>query len=1151
MLDEPIKLQDNLHLYSGDVITINNSNPLLVVADDADKQTIKLRNIKDNKYLKENNKFSQNTENVANYKEIIEDIKLHKEKEEKSNEEELLITSKFYDNKSGNYSKHTFIFAETRQKEHSVTQSKEFTFGASANLKLTFSSLAGLDIGGKFEKKIGDSNTVKTVDSETIQESSEVSEKEVLIRIGEAINSAYQGLSHVLFVFAGRFSDQEKEGFQKLSAFKIINSFITVVRSRFDNFGNKKACEKDRESLEKEGGSEISQVFNNCRGLLHVDNDKKDEDSYYLKEKEKLENEKNQANIDQKEEIEQRENKLNANIAENVREEMKGKEMREFATVIESDSKINNSLEERIDNIGSAELEEISISEAQKSTPNEASEKKTILLIGRTGRGKSTLANVLTNRREIEREKVTKEFEEKNNKCHKCEQEFVRGVNKEKKDNKWIKALIEEKGPYLFHEEVIDTPGIGDNRKDLPPEKILDIIAEAIFLVKEGVSHVFFITDGRFEKYEMATYNVLRRLLFDKAIVQYTTIIRTKFDDFNKKEVCQKDLKEIREENAELREIIDSCRGMLHLISDKNCKIEDNENKFEKTLVEESRIETKLAVSEKKEQVDINQNIEFEENNVINDRFEEIIILGDKRDELKKEIEEKEKNIRQKVLKHIFNNYEGITSELGGTKVLGNNFKTACVHFCAWLQNDKKLTVQEVEKLSRGDFEELMEAYADQSKEVIDIYISQKENQDAISDSQVLEKSNVRSINVLLIGRSGSGKSTLANVISGTNKFKEGEFGVSETREINDEIFEMNRIKYRVIDTPGLGDTKMSKIETLQEISKVYDKIKHGLSQVLFVNSGRFTPEEIEIYNMLKEILFDENIAKYTTIVRTNFNNFEDGEKCEEDVKLLLEEDNKAITEMIKSCDKRIIHVDNPPINISGSGSKRVKRQIDLNKEIREISRERLIDHLAKCDKIYKPESIDVLNKIQSKERYEDFDNKKWDSGNKAINEFILNYQLQATSEIFKTIKNWQNEIKGKKDTEFYRQYLDAEEHNKIYHEDLAVPTFYETKIYHNRLLNIHPDFTPELQKEDVKRKDSEAPSIENDEKELSQEFVQYYQQQYEARQEVNYFPANTILVNNSSLPQNPIPPNHPHTVNWHTSTSPFNSDSLIQQSSS
>ena len=40
--------------------------------------------------------------------------------------------------------------------------------------------------------------------------------------------------------------------------------------------------------------------------------------------------------------------------------------------------------------------------------------------------------------------------------------------------------------------------------------------------------------------------------------------------------------------------------------------------------------------------------------------------LQSKKERLQKEITEKEKVIHQKVLKHIFNNYEAINKELGG-----------------------------------------------------------------------------------------------------------------------------------------------------------------------------------------------------------------------------------------------------------------------------------------------------------------------------------------------------------------------------------------------------------------------------------------------------------------------------------------------------
>src|SRR6185295_15391729 len=90
---------------------------------------------------------------------------------------------------------------------------------------------------------------------------------------------------------------------------------------------------------------------------------------------------------------------------------------------------------------------------------------RNVLLIGNTGNGKSTLANVLTNRREVRREKVTKELVESGDKCYKCQRKFVEGNNvnnAEEKDKKIIEAFIEGKGPYLFHEECFNFKESGD-----------------------------------------------------------------------------------------------------------------------------------------------------------------------------------------------------------------------------------------------------------------------------------------------------------------------------------------------------------------------------------------------------------------------------------------------------------------------------------------------------------------------------------------------------------------------------------------------------------------------------------------------------------------------------------------------------------------
>jgi NACalpha-BTF3-like transcription factor len=271
--------------------------------------------------------------------------------------------------------------------------------------------------------------------------------------------------------------------------------------------------------------------------------------------------------------------------------------------------------------------------------------------------------------------------------------------------------------------------------------------------------------------------------------------------------------------------------------------------------------------------------------------------------------------------------------------------------------------------------------------------------------------------NVLLIGRTGEGKSSLANTLLNKNNnfeevFKESINAVSETRDIQEQEFEYEGIKYKVIDTIGLGDTKLKPKKVIYMMGKGCKKVEDGLTQVFFVVGSKFTPDQVETYKILKKVFFDEGIVDYITIIRTSFINFREEKACFKDVDMLLDE-NKDIAEVINSCKKKIIHVDNPSVSISGA-SKSVKMQNELNKEHRKDSREKLLRHLERCKNTYRPERLGKISKRIEDfaiEEIEDLRQEKWEL---KVEKEKLEREKEINYERIEEINEKINEIKEK-----------------------------------------------------------------------------------------------------------------------------------------
>ncbi|CAG8477127.1 15728_t:CDS:10, partial [Cetraspora pellucida] len=231
---------------------------------------------------------------------------------------------------------------------------------------------------------------------------------------------------------------------------------------------------------------------------------------------------------------------------------------------------------------------------------------------------------------------------------------------------------------------------------------------------------------------------------------------------------------------------------------------------------------------------------------------------------------------------------------------------------------------------------------------------------------QLGDKLSFSTKNILIVGHTGSGKSTLANVLTNTNKFKESDGVISETKSVQIEEVEENGVKYRVIDTLGFSDnTGLSRKDILNKIAETAYSIKGGISQVLFVTKDRFSEEEILTYELLNKTIFDNDINNYVTIVRTNSRFYDDNERLEQEKEKIIANGGK-LSEVLKSCNEKIIFIDNPPTSEKDGHE---TRNNSLKK--REASRSILLSHLKETcrQKSYKPENLKEFNGEQKSGR--------------------------------------------------------------------------------------------------------------------------------------------------------------------------------------
>ncbi|GBB96836.1 hypothetical protein RclHR1_02850007 [Rhizophagus clarus] len=535
--------------------------------------------------------------------------------------------------------------------------------------------------------------------------------------------------------------------------------------------------------------------------------------------------------------------------------------------------------------------------------------KKKILIVGRTGGGKSTLANVLTNSNEFKESAYaineTKYFRKK---------EFEWNEDDKTKDNKEDNF------------RVVDTIGVGDTK--LSTENTLFKIADGILLMPEGISHVLFVINGRFTKEEIDTFNLIKESLFKSDILRYVTIYLQSSKSPNVR--CLPDLQKKTLPKLKTLSIVGcsalttfdySPTGLIDLeISD--CSQLNQITGFSKL----SNLKT-LSVRNCPKLIELDCSsiktlTELEVSDLI-----ELNCSNTSIDELSLNLCPNIKNLN-----------------------------------CS---NNHKLTNLDASNCSKLEFLDCTNS----KLTFLDLSYCPESIDVKHSPSLIIARKKKDIKNILVVGRTGGGKSTLANVLTNSNEFKESAYAISETKYFRKKEFEWNEDNkednFRVVDTIGVGDTKLSTENTLFKIADGILSMPEGISHVLFVINGRFTKEEIDTFNLIKESLFKSDILRYVTIVRSNFSNFRTNKECDKDIELMRNESD-IIAQIVNSCNG-VVHVDNPSVDLfkdDDEDDDEYEQRIDINRNARKKSRKIVLNYLEKNrDKPFRLDNWDELCK--------------------------------------------------------------------------------------------------------------------------------------------------------------------------------------------